>query len=188
LTHPGILATYAHGTYGSPVLRGVYVMDRFLCSPPNPPPQGVSTDPPVTIPGNPQTNRQLYEVATIGKGGLCASCHNVINPLGYSMEMFDTRGNMRTSDNGFAIDSSGRSLGFNFNSIFELSTSISINDRYRSCAAKKMISFSTGGWNIENDTVTKNEVIAASNNLLTRDLFRAMAMHPNYSQSFYSVR
>src|SRR5690606_27771656 len=41
LTHPAFLASHGYGDYPSPVLRGVYIMDRVLCSPPSPPPPGI---------------------------------------------------------------------------------------------------------------------------------------------------
>jgi Protein of unknown function (DUF1592)/Protein of unknown function (DUF1588)/Protein of unknown function (DUF1595)/Protein of unknown function (DUF1587) len=188
LTHPGILASYGHGTYPSPVLRGVFVMDRIMCAPPNPPPAGVNTSPPAPIVGTPQTNRELYLDATTYKGALCASCHNVINPLGFSMEMFDTQGVFRSTDNGFALDTSGQSFGFDFDNVFELSASIASSSRYQNCVVKKMLSFGVGGWNMVDDTTMRTNIIEASNGLLTRDMFKAVAMHPNFSQYFYPIR
>jgi hypothetical protein len=43
LTHPAFLGAYGYGDFPSPVLRGVFIMDRILCAPPAPPPPGVDT-------------------------------------------------------------------------------------------------------------------------------------------------
>ncbi len=50
LTNAGLMAGFAHDTSDSPVLRGVWVLDRFLCNVPPPPPANINTTPPAGTP------------------------------------------------------------------------------------------------------------------------------------------
>ena len=91
----------------SPVLRGAWVLDTVLNSPPTPPPPTVSTDltPP---PGDPP--RSVRErLARHRTSPTCNHCHGVIDPLGQALENFDPAGEWRTKErnNGIAIDSTG---------------------------------------------------------------------------------
>ncbi len=91
----------------SPVLRGAWVLDTILASPPTPPPPTVSTDltPP---PGDPprSVRERLARHRTMPS---CNHCHGVIDPLGQALENFDPVGEWRTKErnNGIAIDSTG---------------------------------------------------------------------------------
>ncbi len=91
----------------SPVLRGAWVLDTILASPPTPPPATVSTDltpPPGDIPRS--VRERLARHRTMPS---CNHCHGVIDPLGQALENFDAVGEWRTKerDNGIPIDSSG---------------------------------------------------------------------------------
>jgi len=91
----------------SPVLRGAWVLDTVLASPPTPPPPTVSTDltpPPGDIPRS--VRERLARHRTMPS---CNHCHGVIDPLGQALENFDPVGEWRTKErnNGIAIDSTG---------------------------------------------------------------------------------
>lgn len=106
LTLPGILAAHGHPVEPSPVMRGVFILDRFLCAPPPAPPPGVETNLGPTNPnGSPLTNRARYEAHVTNE--TCASCHATIDGAGFPFERYDSIGRHRTTDNGFPIDSSG---------------------------------------------------------------------------------
>jgi hypothetical protein len=106
LTQPGILASTSHGRSHSPVLRGVRIMDRFLCqTPPPPPPEvNVALEEPdgITV----ITTRQQFEEKT--RPQACASCHAAINGIGFAFEHYDALGRYVTEDSGEPVDSSGR--------------------------------------------------------------------------------
>ncbi len=105
ITDPAFLASRAHAVFGSPVLRGVFVLDRFLCEAP-PPPAAVNTTPPSTVdPAAPTTNRQRYEQHVSDTA--CQGCHNMIDGIGMGLEGYDAIGRYRTTDNGFPVDDSG---------------------------------------------------------------------------------
>ena len=99
------VTSYAHRT--SPVVRGKWLLENILGSPPPPPPPDVpalaenddSDEPPRSV-------RERLEVHRANP--VCASCHRVMDPLGFALENFDAVGRWRaTSEAGTAIDSAG---------------------------------------------------------------------------------
>ncbi len=74
----------------SPTARGLFVRDQFLCQQvPDPPPGVNSTLPPVTV-DKPSTNRQRLQEHLINAA--CASCHVLMDPIGFGFERFDAIG------------------------------------------------------------------------------------------------
>jgi len=91
LTQASVLKITANGTTTSPVLRGVWVMERILGKPPPPPPANVPAIEPdtrgaVTIREQLEKHRALRE---------CSSCHAKIDPAGFALESFDILGGWR---------------------------------------------------------------------------------------------
>ncbi|HTV77226.1 MAG TPA: DUF1592 domain-containing protein [Steroidobacteraceae bacterium] len=80
----------------SPVLRGEYVLDRILGTPPTPPPPGVNTDLSVHEGQPPTTVRERLEAHRANP--TCKGCHGVMDPYGLAMENFDVTGKWRTTD------------------------------------------------------------------------------------------
>ena len=91
LTQAAVLKVTANGTVTSPVLRGVYVMERLLGDPPSPPPPSVPTVEP-DIRGA-ATIRELLKKHRADAS--CASCHQKIDPPGFALESFDVMGRWR---------------------------------------------------------------------------------------------
>jgi hypothetical protein len=91
LTQASVLKVTANGTVTSPVLRGVYVMERLLGDPPSPPPPSVPAVEP-DIRGA-ETIREL--LAKHREDASCASCHDKIDPPGFALESFDVMGRWR---------------------------------------------------------------------------------------------
>jgi hypothetical protein len=74
----------------APTSRGLFIREQFLCQQVPPPPQGVDTNLPPVSEFRPVTNRErLKEHAT---NPSCASCHSLIDPLGFGLEKFDAIG------------------------------------------------------------------------------------------------
>jgi hypothetical protein len=94
----------------SPVQRGKYVMEVLLGTPPPPAPPNVPA-----LPENSDSRtghaekflsvRQRMEEHRANP--VCASCHKMMDPIGFSLENFDAVGVWRTNDSGFRIDSAG---------------------------------------------------------------------------------
>jgi hypothetical protein len=91
LTHASIHAITSNGTVTSPVMRGTWVLEKFLGTPAPPPPPDV---PPIEpdIRGATTIKQQLAKHREIAS---CASCHSKIDPLGFALENFDVIGGWR---------------------------------------------------------------------------------------------
>ena len=89
----------------SPVLRGKWVLENLLGThPPDPPPNVPPLKPNPTT--GPQTMRQRMEEHRANPA--CASCHKMMDPIGFSLENFDGIGKWRTRESGQKLDSSGQ--------------------------------------------------------------------------------
>jgi hypothetical protein len=101
-----VLMVTAYPNRTSPVLRGVWILDRMLGAMPYQPPPGagVFKD---TEHAKPATQRERLELHRQSPN--CLMCHGVMDPLGFALENFDTIGQYRTldADSGGAIDASG---------------------------------------------------------------------------------
>jgi hypothetical protein len=82
--------------------RGSFIDAHLLCSPVPPPPPGI---PPLPLAQPGQTRRQQLDLAVAQP--ICTACHQVMDPIGESLEHYDTAGMFNTLDNGLPIDSSG---------------------------------------------------------------------------------
>jgi hypothetical protein len=96
--------SYANRT--SPVLRGKWILENILGTPPPSPPPNVPALKENVAGVKAQSVRQLLEEHRANPS--CASCHRVMDPLGFSLENFDATGTWRTKDHGNAIDASGQ--------------------------------------------------------------------------------
>jgi hypothetical protein len=86
--------SYADRT--SPVLRGAWVLDKLLGTPPAPPPPDTATDLSQKAGEQPKTVRARLEQHR--NKAVCNQCHGVIDPTGLALENFDAIGRWRTSD------------------------------------------------------------------------------------------
>jgi hypothetical protein len=101
-----ILTVTSYGNRTSPVLRGRWLLENILGTPPPPPPQDV---PPLTEKGEDGKLLSMRErMEQHRKNPACASCHVRMDPLGFALENFDAVGQWRTTGEGGApIDVSG---------------------------------------------------------------------------------
>ena len=86
----------SYGDRTSPVLRGAYVLDRIMGTPPTPPPPGVNTDLSIHLGQKPATVRARLEAHRANP--TCQACHGEIDPLGLALENFDNTGRWRDED------------------------------------------------------------------------------------------
>ena len=77
----------------TPTGRGLFVREQFLCQAVPDPPPGVDTNLPPLDEAKPLTNRG--RLAMHAKAPMCASCHNLIDPIGFGLEKFDAIGMRR---------------------------------------------------------------------------------------------
>ncbi len=107
LGHGSILTQTSHANRTSPVLRGKWIMEVVLGTPPPPPPPDVP-DLEATAgveDGRVLTVRERMEQHRANP--TCNSCHRFIDPLGLALENFDVTGAWRTKDEGNPVDPVG---------------------------------------------------------------------------------
>ena len=104
LTQASVLEVSSYGNRTSVVLRGKWILDNILNSPPPPPPADVPSLNEDAV-GSVASLRQQMEQHR--KNAVCASCHASMDPLGFGLENFDAVGSWRNLDGKFPIDASG---------------------------------------------------------------------------------
>ncbi len=134
LTQAGLLAALSQPDRTSPVRRGAWVLGALLCAEPDPPPPGIpplgSTD------GSAHDLRAQMEAHRANP--VCASCHDAIDPIGFTMERFDQTGRYRPMDVVGEIDQSGAMPdGTAVNGPLELQAAIAADPEYLRCATTK---------------------------------------------------
>jgi hypothetical protein len=104
----GILAVTSYGNRTSPVLRGKWVLEQLLGMPPPPPPPDVPPLDDKKKEGKPLTMRQMMEQHRVNPA--CASCHKLMDPIGFALENFDAVGEWRATyaEAGSPVDASGQ--------------------------------------------------------------------------------
>jgi cytochrome c553 len=106
LTHPYLMSAFAYTATSSPIHRGVFLARNVLGQSLRPPPEAFA---PLSPDLHPQlTTRERVLLQT--KPEACQSCHNMINPLGFTLEHFDAIGRFRDREKGRPIDATGSYL------------------------------------------------------------------------------
>ena len=104
-----ILMVTSHPHRTSPVLRGKFILENILGTPPPPPPDVVPAFPEENEPQKPRSVRERLEQHR--RNPSCAGCHRLIDPAGLALENFDATGAWRTRDGGTRgtpVDASGQ--------------------------------------------------------------------------------
>jgi len=105
--HASVLTLTSHANRTSPVLRGKWVMEVLLGTPPPPPPPGVpdleKTE--EAKEGRLLTTRERMEMHR--SNAICRSCHQYMDPIGLALDNFDVTGQWRIRENGMPLDTRG---------------------------------------------------------------------------------
>jgi hypothetical protein len=104
LRQGSILTVTSYATRTSPVLRGKWILENILGTPPPPPPANVPALPDSTVSANLPIRQRLAEHRS---NAACASCHRLIDPVGFALEPFDAVGRWRLLDDGRPVDAAG---------------------------------------------------------------------------------
>lgn len=108
LGHGSVLTLTSHAGRTSPVLRGKWVMEVLLGTPPPPPPPGVpdleATE--GAKDGRLLTTRERMEMHRASP--VCRSCHLFMDPMGLALDNFDITGKWRIKENGIPLDTRGQ--------------------------------------------------------------------------------
>ena len=127
----------------SPVIRGAWILENVLGSPASPPPPGVENNLDAAA-AKPTTLRERLEQHRANKA--CASCHNMMDPIGLALENYDHIGKWRTLDSGLPIDASGVMVdGTRLDGPADLRKAIlSRSDAFVETLIEKLMTFSLG--------------------------------------------
>ncbi|MEM7605327.1 MAG: DUF1588 domain-containing protein [Myxococcota bacterium] len=147
LTHPSLMAKLAYADQDSPIARGLFVMERFLCVHPQAPPADVDLSPPPIDPES--TSRERFETRTGVRP--CVNCHRQFNPIGYLFGAYDTFGEFTTETaSGRPIDTAaelnflGDEVDGPYADAVELSEHLARSEQVRDCVAEQWMRFGIG--------------------------------------------
>jgi hypothetical protein len=105
LRQGSVLTVTSYATRTSPVIRGKWILDNILGVPPPPPPPNVPALKENTGVGKVLSVRE--RLAEHRKNPACSGCHQLMDPVGFSLENYDAVGRWRTVEEGKPIDASG---------------------------------------------------------------------------------
>lgn len=104
LGHGSILTVTSAPNRTSPVSRGAWVLENILGTPPPAPPAGVETNLDITAADGPDPTSLRARLERHREDPSCASCHALIDPIGFALENFDLIGEWRDFDEGEPVD------------------------------------------------------------------------------------
>ena len=145
LGHGSILTVTSAANRTSPVQRGKWVLENVLGAPPPQPPPGVETN----LDGDPArakaaTLRQRMEQHRANPA--CASCHKIMDPIGFALENFDHAGKWRAIDGRTPIDASGQMVdGTRLDGADSLRRALVARaDLFAEVTVEKLLTYATG--------------------------------------------
>jgi hypothetical protein len=104
LRQASVLAVTSYATRTSPVIRGKWILENILGTPPPPPPTDVPALKDNTVDASLSVRERLAQHRA---DPACAGCHNLMDPAGFALENFDAIGRWRETEEGQPIDSTG---------------------------------------------------------------------------------
>ena len=159
LTQAGTLALTANPTRTSPVIRGKWVLEQILGTPPPPPPPEVEE---LEESQEAAASASLRERLEIHRSQAeCAVCHAKMDPIGFAFENFDAVGAWRELDGTFPIDASGELPdGRRFNGPKELIAILKTEETFPRTVVEKMLTFALGRGLEYYDKCATDEILA----------------------------
>ena len=144
LRHGSILLVTSYATRTSPVIRGKWVLDNVLGVPPPPPPPNVPELEETRTGGAALSMRD--RLAEHRANPACASCHRLMDPVGFAFENYDAVGRWRSAEAGIPIDASGTLFdGATFDGVAELQAALLHRpELFVTTVVEKLLTFATG--------------------------------------------
>ncbi|MEM9645655.1 MAG: DUF1592 domain-containing protein, partial [Planctomycetota bacterium] len=161
LGHASMLTVTSNGTRTSPVVRGVWVLESLLDSPPSPPPPDVEPIEP-DVRGATTIREMLAQHRDVAT---CKECHRRIDPWGFGLENFDAVGAWRDrygrDGKGKPVDASGKTPnGTPFDGVLEMrSALLRQSDRFAHAIASKVFAHAVGRPPTARDRIAIDDVV-----------------------------
>jgi len=184
-----LLAT-SHSTQTAPTLRGKWILENLLGTPPPPPPPNVPALKEKNEEGRPLSMRE--QMTKHRANPVCASCHALMDPLGFALEPFDAVGRVRMVDeNNNPIDASGAFPdGTTFDGPKQLRQALtSRSDLVMTVVTEKLLTYALGRGVEYYDAPTVRSIVrtAAANNYrfstIVFGIVKSTPFHMRRSQS-----
>lgn len=174
----GILGMTSHYQQTSPVLRGAWVLETILGTPVPPPPPGV---PPLAAGDTVTTKLSTRErVLEHRANAVCATCHKLMDPIGFGLENFDWMGRWREQEDGKPIDASGEMpSGEKFNGPVELRQALlKQKDAFIGQVVGKVLGYALGRSLQDGDSCTVQGLVEKikSDDYRARTMFREIVL------------
>ncbi len=181
LTQAAVLTVSSYPARTSPVLRGKWVLENILNTPPPPPPPNVPNLDEKAIGASASLRQQLEQHRA---NPACRACHARMDPLGFGLENYDAIGHWRTHDGNFPVDATGTlPRGQSFSGPDGLKALLlQDKDAFARCLAGKLLTYALGRGLLPEDLVTVKSIVSriAADNYRFSSLVRAIAASPAF--------
>ena len=178
-----VIAAVSPSDRTSPTQRGVFVLERILCTEIPPPPANVNDEIEVPQPGEGVSLKEKLEIHRTDPA--CASCHDLVDPLGFTFEHYDGIGQYRDDDNGNPIDATGELAGVTFDGVDDLIDYIVSDPRMTECIAERLFTFAAAHEPTGNE---QDAVEAIDESLRGHHRFNALVLDIVTSEAFRNLQ
>jgi hypothetical protein len=180
LTQASFLRITSRPKRTSPVIRGKWILDNLLCTPPRAPPPGVESLPD----GMMATGSIRQRLEAHVKNPICASCHKSMDPLGFALDGFNAIGKARTEDQGSPVDTTGKLFNeLPFSNAVDMAQLLAQEPLVYRCMVEKLYTY-TGRSPVRVEALEHIDELTATfvaKNYSLRELFVAVATHASFT-------
>jgi hypothetical protein len=146
LTHPILMAKFAHGQIASPIFRGKFIRTMVMCDDIAPPPPGAQATQLTLAPAGASIRQQSQARLD---NGVCGTCHKLMDPIGFGFSAFDGVGHYVPNAGGMPADVSGHitsdsDLGGDFSGVRDLGEKLAKSPKVQACLATQWMRYTFG--------------------------------------------
>jgi mono/diheme cytochrome c family protein len=144
LGEASILTTTSVANRTSPVARGKWILENLLGTPPPLPPPNVPSLPEKSGQEQPKSVRAQMEAHRANP--VCAACHKIMDPIGFSLENFDLTGKWRATDGGSPINATGQLVdGTKIDGVISFRKALlTYSDQFARTLVEKLLTYGSG--------------------------------------------
>ncbi len=159
ITTAAMLTMRAFPGEGSPIQRGKFVRESLFCQTPPPPPPGVNVTAPARDPN--KSTKQRFDAHRTDP--TCATCHELMDPLGYAFMNYDAIGRWQTMDGNFPVDAKGEIKGTvssngAYDGAIDLGHKLADSGEVQRCVSRQWLQFSLGRPDEDGDSCAVDEL------------------------------